>query len=201
MPRNNFENPIPADNKSNRLYSIKSKTIGGLAVAMATMAIAPSKAESIPTSLKPVISVDYFLDFPGRLGKSISQQSPGKDIENSLNIYNTGYTECNLKATDSNGVLPNNALTLQVDKAVDHKWVRDTRFKQKSVPVSVAEDGSSATGMVYAYYNPRALADQNKKFKIRMNCTSEYKSINNRINFPKKSLGAYAQIIIGNSIK
>lgn len=197
-----FENSQSLETQSQSHSAYTSKILGGLAVAAAALAITPGKAESMPTRyIVPNIRVDYFLDFPGLYGNIIDQNTPYKSINNSLLIKNTGFTECSFNVRDDDGVIQNNTLTLQVDKAVDHKWVRDTRFKQKSAPVSVSEDGTTATGKVSAHYNPRALADQNKNLKIRLNCSSEYKSANNRINFYKKYLGAYARVTIGNSIK
>jgi len=175
------------------------KTAVGAIAALAVAAAFPSEAKPLNPTNDPVVHINYLLNFRGALSLSTGSETAYQKTDTSLNVYNNGFTECKIDQTDEDNSLKDSKITLRVDKAVNHKWVRDTRFKEKTGVVKADADGHQASGSVSAGYNVLALANQNSKHKMRIACEGEKKYLKSRINLDRKFLQAYAKIEIGNS--
>ena len=176
---------------------IRKMALGAMA-ALAVAAAFPGEAKPLNPSKDPVVHVSYLFNFRGALNSSTSTETPYQKTGTSLNVYNNGFTECKIDQTDEDNSLKDSKITLRVDKAVNHKWVRDTRFKEKTGVVKADADGHQASGSVSAGYNVAALTNQNSKIKMRVACEGDKKYLRSRINLERKFLQAYAEIYIGN---
>jgi len=170
----------------------------GAFAALAVASAYPSDAKPLNSPNDQVVHVEYLFNFRGALNAHTYTETPYQKTDTSINVYNNGFTECEINQTDEDNSLKDSKITLRVDKALNHKWVRDTRFKEKTGVVKADADGHKASGFITAGYNVVALANQNSKNKMRFICEGEKKYLRSRINLNKKFLQAYAKIYIGN---
>jgi len=173
------------------------KVILGSVAALAVFATFPNETEALPAP-DPVIKVNYLFNFRNSVFQSVQSNGAYRTAYSGLNIKNTGLTECDLDVKDVDGKLQEGFLKLRVDKPENHRWVRDTRFKEKQTPIVLNPEKTQASAKVSAGYNNRALADQNQRNRLRIVCESDYTK--NRQYFNKKDLGIVAQIIINKTV-
>lgn len=175
--------------------SSRSVLIGSLS-ALALSGALPSSARSIEQqSLAPTFHIEYSLDIPRPMVVLSNSATYYKKTSASLTVNKDGYTECKVDAQDELASLKESDMTLRIEKPSNHRWVRDTRFKEKTSKVATNEANNQASGIVAAHYNPRALADQNAQQKMRIVCVSDYIRTVNSLG--KNSLKGLAQITFG----
>jgi len=195
--KHRFEQTPECETETQPKPAYTSKILGGLALIGAVASIMPQKTEALPAR-DPVIKVNYLFTFKNSIFQSVQSNGAYRTTYSGLDIKNTGLTECDLDVKDTDGKLQAGFLKLRVDKPENHRWVRDTRFKEKQAPIVLNPEKTQATAKVSAGYNTRALADQNKRNRLRIICESDY--TRNQQIISKKGLNVVAQIIISNSL-
>lgn len=177
----------------------KKMVVGGLA-ALAISAGMTDQADAVkfdPNNLS--VNVQYLLNYRGDLNQVTHTDTFEQDSSIDMRLYNDGHLTCDLDISNTGGILQDNKMTVNIDKAERGKWVRDTRFKTRIADVKADELGKNASGSIDSFYNVRSLAIENKSNKLRLNCESEYPGVKNRITLPKGTLQAYAKIYVSNN--
>lgn len=180
-------------------FSTRKLAVGGLS-ALAIASAMPEKANAVPFDFNDLnVRVQYLFNYRGYLNQVTHTATSEQESSIDMRLYNDGHLTCDLDISKTEGVLQDSKMTMSIDKAERGKWVRDTRFKTRSADVKADENSKNASGSIDTFYNVRSLARENQNNKLRLNCESQYRGINNRILLPKGLLEAYAKVYIGNN--
>jgi hypothetical protein len=172
------------------------KVACGILIAGVIMTVTPSQSQALvtPPNFPPSVNIIYFFNFDQPIIQGVESTTPYKNVKSEITVNKDGLITCSLSATTVDSVFESTILNMQIDKPLNHRWVRDTRFKQKSIRLQADPSKQKISGQIQAGYNVLALGDVNSKDKLRINCESDL--INNRINVGKKYFTVIAQITL-----